>query len=115
MLALSKRLNIPIFQASTIEVYGDPQVHPQTEEYWGNVNPIGPGACYDEGKRAAETLFFDYNRQHDVNIRGARIFNTYGPRMTAGDGRVISNFVVQALRGEGIVIYGDAKQARSFC
>jgi UDP-glucuronate decarboxylase len=96
-------------------VYGDPQVHPQTEEYWGNVNPIGPRACYDEGKRAAETLFFDYNRQHDVKIRVARIFNTYGPRMAAGDGRVVSNFIVQALRGEDITIYGDGNQTRSFC
>jgi UDP-glucuronate decarboxylase len=115
MLGLAKRLNVPIFQASTSEVYGDPQVHPQTEEYWGNVNPIGPRACYDEGKRAAETLFFDYNRQHDVKIRVARIFNTYGPRMAAGDGRVVSNFIVQALRGEDITIYGDGQQTRSFC
>jgi UDP-glucuronate decarboxylase len=115
MLGLAKRLNVPIFQASTSEVYGDPQVHPQTEEYWGNVNPIGPRACYDEGKRAAETLFFDYNRQHDVKIRVARIFNTYGPRMAAGDGRVVSNFIVQALRGEDITIYGDGNQTRSFC
>jgi UDP-glucuronate decarboxylase len=115
MLGLAKRLNVPIFQASTSEVYGDPQVHPQTEEYWGNVNPIGPRACYDEGKRAAETLFFDYNRQHDVKIRVGRIFNTYGPRMAAGDGRVVSNFIVQALRGEDITIYGDGNQTRSFC
>ena len=115
MLGLAKRLNVPIFQASTSEVYGDPQVHPQTEEYWGNVNPIGPRACYDEGKRAAETLFFDYNRQHDVKIRVARIFNTYGPRMAAGDGRVVSNFIVQALKGEDITIYGDGSQTRSFC
>ena len=115
MLGMAKRLRVPIFQASTSEVYGDPEVHPQTEEYWGNVNPIGPRACYDEGKRAAETLFFDYNRQHDVKIRVARIFNTYGPRMATGDGRVVSNFVVQALRGEDITIYGDGQQTRSFC
>jgi UDP-glucuronate decarboxylase len=115
MLGLAKRLAIPIFQASTSEVYGDPQVHPQTEDYWGNVNPIGPRACYDEGKRAAETLFFDYNRQSDVRIRVARIFNTYGPRMALGDGRVVSNFIVQALKGEDITIYGDGTQTRSFC
>ena len=115
MLGMAKRLNVPIFQASTSEVYGDPQVHPQTEEYWGNVNPIGPRACYDEGKRAAETLFFDYNRQHGVKIRVARIFNTYGPRMATGDGRVVSNFIVQALRGDDITIYGDGQQTRSFC
>ena len=115
MLGMAKRLRVPIFQASTSEVYGDPEVHPQTEEYWGNVNPIGPRACYDEGKRAAETLFFDYNRQHNVSIRVARIFNTYGPRMATGDGRVVSNFVVQALRGEDITIYGDGQQSRSFC
>jgi UDP-glucuronate decarboxylase len=115
MLGMAKRLRVPIFQASTSEVYGDPEVHPQTEEYWGNVNPIGPRACYDEGKRAAETLFFDYNRQHNVSIRVARIFNTYGPRMATGDGRVVSNFVVQALRGEAITIYGDGQQTRSFC
>ena len=115
MLGMAKRLRVPIFQASTSEVYGDPEVHPQTEEYWGNVNPIGPRACYDEGKRAAETLFFDYNRQHNVSIRVARIFNTYGPRMATGDGRVVSNFVVQALRGKDITIYGDGKQTRSFC
>jgi UDP-glucuronate decarboxylase len=115
MLGMAKRLRVPIFQASTSEVYGDPEVHPQTEEYWGNVNPIGPRACYDEGKRAAETLFFDYNRQHNVSIRVARIFNTYGPRMATGDGRVVSNFVVQALRGEDITIYGDGQQTRSFC
>ena len=115
MLEMAKRLNVPIFQASTSEVYGDPQVHPQTEEYWGNVNPIGPRACYDEGKRAAETLFFDYNRQHGVKIRVARIFNTYGPRMATGDGRVVSNFIVQALRGDDITIYGDGQQTRSFC
>ena len=115
MLGMAKRLRVPILQASTSEVYGDPEVHPQTEEYWGNVNPIGPRACYDEGKRAAETLFFDYNRQHNVSIRVARIFNTYGPRMATGDGRVVSNFVVQALRGEDITIYGDGQQTRSFC
>lgn len=115
MLGLAKRLRVPIFQASTSEVYGDPQVHPQPETYWGNVNPIGPRACYDEGKRAAETLFFDYNRQHGVPIRVARIFNTYGPRMATGDGRVVSNFVVQALKGEDITIYGDGSQSRSFC
>jgi len=115
MLGLAKRLKVPIFQASTSEVYGDPQVHPQTEEYWGNVNPIGPRACYDEGRRAAETLFFDYNRQNNVPIRVARIFNTYGPRLAAGDGRVVSNFIVQALRGEDITIFGDGAQTRSFC
>lgn len=115
MLGLAKRLKVPIFQASTSEVYGDPLVHPQTEDYWGNVNPIGPRACYDEGKRAAETLFFDYHRQHGVDIRVARIFNTYGPRMAVGDGRVVSNFIVQALRGEDITIYGDGTQTRSFC
>ncbi len=115
MLGMAKRLCVPIFQASTSEVYGDPQVHPQTEEYWGNVNPIGPRACYDEGKRAAETLFFDYNRQHGVKIRVARIFNTYGPRMATGDGRVVSNFIVQALRGKDLTVYGDGQQTRSFC
>ena len=115
MLGLAKRLKVPIFQASTSEVYGDPQAHPQTEDYWGNVNPIGPRACYDEGKRAAETLFFDYNRQNGVAIRVARIFNTYGPRLATGDGRVVSNFVSQALRGEDITIYGDGSQTRSFC
>jgi len=115
MLGLAKRLRVPIFQASTSEVYGDPQIHPQTEEYWGNVNPIGPRACYDEGKRAAETLFFDYNRQNGVPIRVARIFNTYGPRLAAGDGRVVSNFIVQALKGEDITIFGDGSQTRSFC
>jgi UDP-glucuronate decarboxylase len=115
MLGLAKRLKVPIFQASTSEVYGDPQIHPQTEEYWGNVNPIGPRACYDEGKRAAETLFFDYNRQNGVPIRVARIFNTYGPRLAAGDGRVVSNFIVQALQGEDITIFGDGSQTRSFC
>lgn len=115
LLGLAKRLKCPIFQASTSEVYGDPEVHPQSEAYWGRVNPIGPRACYDEGKRAAETLFFDYHRQHDVRIRVARIFNTYGPRMALDDGRVVSNFIVQALRGEPITIYGDGSQTRSFC
>lgn len=115
VLGLAKRLKAPIFQASTSEVYGDPEVHPQPESYWGRVNPIGPRACYDEGKRAAETLFFDYNRQHNVKIRVARIFNTYGPRMATGDGRVVSNFVVQALKGEDITIYGTGEQTRSFC
>ena len=115
MLGLAKRLGIRIFQASTSEVYGDPDVHPQPETYWGKVNPIGPRACYDEGKRAAETLFFDYNRQHGIEIRVARIFNTYGPRMAISDGRVVSNFIVQALRNEEITIYGDGSQTRSFC
>ena len=115
MLGLAKRLKVPIFQASTSEVYGDPEVHPQPEDYWGKVNPIGPRACYDEGKRAAETLFFDYHRQHGVDIRVARIFNTYGPRMAVGDGRVVSNFIVQALRGDDLTIYGDGSQTRSFC
>lgn len=115
MLGLAKRLSVPIFQASTSEVYGDPEVHPQKETYWGNVNPIGPRACYDEGKRAAETIFFDYHRQHSVEIRVARIFNTYGPRMSANDGRVVSNFIVQALRNENITIYGEGSQTRSFC
>ena len=115
MLGLAKRLRIPILQASTSEVYGDPAVHPQTEAYWGNVNPIGPRSCYDEGKRCAETLFFDYRRQHDVAIKIVRIFNTYGPHMHPNDGRVVSNFIVQALRGEDITIYGDGKQTRSFC
>jgi UDP-glucuronate decarboxylase len=115
MLGLAKRLKAPIFQASTSEVYGDPEIHPQTEDYWGRVNPIGPRACYDEGKRAAETLFFDYNRQHGVKIRVARIFNTYGPRMALDDGRVVSNFIVQALKGEDITIFGDGSQTRSFC
>ncbi|HST35293.1 MAG TPA: GDP-mannose 4,6-dehydratase, partial [Allosphingosinicella sp.] len=104
-----------ILQASTSEVYGDPHVHPQTEEYWGNVNPTGPRSCYDEGKRCAETLFFDYRRQHNLKIKVARIFNTYGPRMHPNDGRVVSNFIVQALRGEDITIYGDGRQTRSFC
>ena len=115
MLGLAKRLRVPILQASTSEVYGDPEVHPQTEGYWGKVNPIGPRACYDEAKRVAETLFFDYYRQHQLDIRVARIFNTYGPRMAADDGRVVSNFIVQALRGEPITIYGDGSQTRSFC
>jgi len=115
MLGLAKRLRAPILQASTSEVYGDPTVHPQTEDYWGNANPIGPRSCYDEGKRCAETLFFDYWRQHRVQIKVARIFNTYGPRMHANDGRVVSNFIVQALRGEPITIYGDGAQTRSFC
>jgi len=115
MLGLAKRLNAPIFQASTSEVYGDPEIHPQPESYWGKVNPIGPRACYDEGKRAAETLFFDYHRQHNLQIRVARIFNTYGPRMAIDDGRVISNFIVQALSGQDITIYGEGKQTRSFC
>jgi UDP-glucuronate decarboxylase len=115
MLGLAKRLGIRIFQASTSEVYGDPDVHPQPETYWGKVNPIGPRACYDEGKRAAETLFFDYHRQHGLEIRVARIFNTYGPRMAISDGRVVSNFIVQALQNEDITIYGDGSQTRSFC
>ena len=115
MLGLAKRLKAKILQASTSEVYGDPFVHPQTEEYWGNVNPIGPRSCYDEGKRCAETLFFDYHHQHGVRIKVARIFNTYGPRMHPADGRVVSNFVVQALRNESITIYGDGLQTRSFC
>ena len=115
MLGLAKRVRAKIFQASTSEVYGDPSVHPQPETYRGNVNPIGPRACYDEGKRCAETLFFDYHRQHSLNIRVARIFNTYGPRMHPNDGRVVSNFIVQALKGENITIYGDGSQTRSFC
>ena len=115
MLGLAKRLRVPILQASTSEVYGDPEVHPQPEGYWGKVNPIGPRACYDEAKRVAETLFFDYHRQHGLDIRVARIFNTYGPRMAADDGRVVSNFIVQALRGEPLTIYGDGSQTRSFC
>jgi UDP-glucuronate decarboxylase len=115
MLGLAKRVKAKIFQASTSEVYGDPVVHPQTEEYRGNVNPIGPRACYDEGKRCAETLFFDYHRQHKLNIRVARIFNTYGPRMHPNDGRVVSNFVIQALKGEPITVFGDGKQTRAFC
>lgn len=115
MLGIAKRLRCRIFQASTSEVYGDPSVHPQTEDYWGNVNPIGPRSCYDEGKRCAETLFFDYHRQHGLEIKVARIFNTYGPRMQLHDGRVVSNLVVQALKGEPITIYGDGNQTRSFC
>lgn len=115
MLGLAKRLKIPILQASTSEVYGDPVVHPQPESYWGNVNPIGPRSCYDEGKRCAETLFFDYHRQHRVSIKVARIFNTYGPRMRADDGRVVSNFICQALLDRDITIYGDGSQTRSFC
>jgi UDP-glucuronate decarboxylase len=115
MLGLAKRLKCRILQASTSEVYGDPTVHPQPEKYWGNVNPIGPRSCYDEGKRCAETLFFDYHRQHHLPIKVARIFNTYGPRMHPNDGRVVSNFVVQALKGEPITIYGSGSQTRSFC
>ena len=115
MLGLAKRLGCRIFQASTSEVYGDPSVHPQREDYWGNVNPIGPRSCYDEGKRCAETLFFDYYRQHKLDIKVARIFNTYGPRMHPNDGRVVSNFIVQALRGQDITIYGEVQQTRSFC
>jgi UDP-glucuronate decarboxylase len=115
MLGLAKRVGARIFQASTSEVYGDPSVHPQTEQYWGNVNPIGIRSCYDEGKRCAETLFFDYHRQYKLDIRVARIFNTYGPRMHPNDGRVVSNFIVQALRGQDITIYGDGSQTRSFC
>ena len=115
MLGLAKRVKAKILQASTSEVYGDPDVHPQTEKYHGNVNTIGPRACYDEGKRCAETLFFDYHRQHKLNIRVARIFNTYGPRMLPNDGRVVSNFIVQALQGKPITIFGDGSQTRSFC
>lgn len=115
MLGLAKRTKAKIFLASTSEVYGDPSVHPQPESYWGNVNPIGPRACYDEGKRCAETLFFDYHRQHGLKIKVARIFNTYGPRMHPNDGRVVSNFIVQALKNEAITIYGDGSQTRSFC
>jgi UDP-glucuronate decarboxylase len=115
MLGLAKRTGARIFQASTSEVYGDPTVHPQQESYWGNVNPIGFRSCYDEGKRCAETLFFDYRRQHDLPIKVARIFNTYGPNMHPNDGRVVSNFIVQALKGEPITLYGDGKQTRSFC
>jgi UDP-glucuronate decarboxylase len=115
MLGLAKRIRARIFQASTSEVYGDPVVHPQVESYWGNVNPIGPRSCYDEGKRCAETLFFDYHRQHKLDIRVARIFNTYGPRMHPNDGRVVSNFIVQALKGENITIFGEGLQTRSFC
>ncbi|MDR7100453.1 UDP-glucuronate decarboxylase [Lysobacter niabensis] len=115
MLGLAKRLKARILQASTSEVYGDPEIHPQTEDYWGRVNPVGIRACYDEGKRCAETLFFDYYRQHNLDIKVVRIFNTYGPRMHPNDGRVVSNFIVQALRGEDITIYGDGQQTRSFC
>jgi UDP-glucuronate decarboxylase len=115
ILGLAKRTKALVFQASTSEVYGDPLIHPQVESYWGNVNPIGIRSCYDEGKRCAETLFFDYHRQYDLNIRVARIFNTYGPRMHPCDGRVVSNFIVQALKGEAITIYGDGSQSRSFC
>ncbi len=115
MLGLAKRLKCRIFQASTSEVYGDPAVHPQPEAYWGHVNPVGSRSCYDEGKRCAETLFFDYHRQHKLDIKVARIFNTYGPRMHPGDGRVVSNFIVQALKAEPITIYGDGSQTRSFC
>jgi len=114
-LGLAKRTGARVFQASTSEVYGDPDIHPQPESYWGHVNPIGPRSCYDEGKRCAETLFFDYHRQNRVDIRVVRIFNTYGPRMLADDGRVVSNFIVQALRGEDLTIYGDGTQTRSFC
>ena len=115
MLGLAKRTRATILQASTSEVYGDPEVHPQTEDYWGRVNPIGPRSCYDEGKRCAETLFFDYHRQHQLAIKVVRIFNTYGPRMHPNDGRVVSNFIVQALRGEDITVYGSGEQTRSFC
>jgi len=115
MLGLAKRIKARILQASTSEVYGDPEIHPQTEDYWGRVNPIGPRSCYDEGKRCAETLFFDYQRQHKLDIKVVRIFNTYGPRMHPNDGRVVSNFIVQALRGEPITLYGDGQQTRSFC
>jgi len=115
MLGLAKRVKAKIMQASTSEVYGDPQVHPQKEDYWGHVNPIGFRSCYDEGKRCAETLFFDYRRQHNLRIKVARIFNTYGPRMHPNDGRVVSNFIVQALKGEPITVYGNGKQTRSFC
>jgi len=115
MLGLAKRLKARILQASTSEVYGDPEIHPQPESYWGRVNPIGGRSCYDEGKRCAETLFFDYHRQHQLDIKVARIFNTYGPRMHPNDGRVVSNFIVQSLRGEPITVYGDGKQTRSFC
>jgi UDP-glucuronate decarboxylase len=115
ILGLAKRIKAKVFQASTSEVYGDPSVHPQTEAYWGNVNPIGPRACYDEGKRCAETLFFDYHRQHGMRIKVARIFNTYGPRMHPNDGRVVSNFIMQALRNEPITVFGEGTQTRSFC
>jgi UDP-glucuronate decarboxylase len=115
MLGLAKRLRARILQASTSEVYGDPEIHPQTEDYWGRVNPVGIRSCYDEGKRCAETLFFDYWRQHQLDIKVVRIFNTYGPRMHPNDGRVVSNFIVQALKGDNITIYGDGRQTRSFC
>ena len=115
MLGLAKRVKAKILQASTSEVYGDPKVHPQTEDYWGHVNPIGPRSCYDEGKRCAETLFFDYHRQHKLCIKVARIFNTYGPRMHPNDGRVVSNFIVQALKNQPITVYGKGQQTRSFC
>nr|WP_211255002.1 UDP-glucuronic acid decarboxylase family protein [Nevskia soli] len=115
MLGLAKRIKARIFQASTSEVYGDPEIHPQPESYWGKVNPVGPRSCYDEGKRCAETLFFDYFRQHKLDIKVVRIFNTYGPRMHPNDGRVVSNFIVQAIKGEDITIYGDGSQTRSFC
>ncbi len=115
MLGLAKRLKVPILQASTSEIYGDPEIHPQPESYWGNVNTIGPRACYDEGKRCAETLFFDYYRQHNMKIKVVRIFNTYGPRMHPNDGRVVSNFIVQALKNQDITVYGDGSQTRSFC
>jgi UDP-glucuronate decarboxylase len=115
MLGLAKRLKCRILQASTSEIYGDPESHPQTEDYWGHVNPIGPRSCYDEGKRCAETLFFDYHRQHGLDIKVARIFNTYGPRMHPDDGRVVSNFIMQALKGEPITLYGDGSQTRAFC
>ncbi len=115
MLGLAKRVKAKILQASTSEIYGDPTVHPQTEDYWGNVNPVGPRSCYDEGKRCAETLFFDYRRQHHLPIKVARIFNTYGPRMHPNDGRVVSNFIIQALRNHDITVYGDGSQTRSFC
>jgi UDP-glucuronate decarboxylase len=115
MLGLAKRVKAKILQASTSEVYGDPIVHPQPESYWGHVNPIGSRSCYDEGKRCAETLFFDYHRQHKLRIKVARIFNTYGPRMYPNDGRVVSNFIMQALKGENITVYGDGSQTRSFC
>src|SRR3954451_15325014 len=115
MLGLAKRVKATILQASTSEVYGDPRVHPQREDYWGNVNPIGPRSCYDEGKRCAETLFFDYYRQHRLGIKVARIFNTYGPRMLSNDGRVVSSFIVQALTGKALTVFGDGSQTRSFC
>ena len=115
MLGLAKRINARILQASTSEIYGDPEIHPQKEEYWGNVNPIGPRSCYDEGKRCAETLFFDYQRQHKLDIKVVRIFNTYGPNMHPNDGRVVSNFIMQALQNQDITVYGDGNQTRSFC